>query len=134
MQPTIQSLEPSASPSLVQASSVAQPPGQVNASPFNIVFETSEQPSESDLLTAGTLTLQYLQEFLTAQFEFNSETELVEPSGTVTATDVTQALVAFDVSLLFSEGRFVPTSSDIDNLLFAAFQSPFVDGLLTYLR
>ena len=86
------------------------------------------------MLTAGTLTLQYLQEFLTAQFEFNSEIELVEPSGTVTATDVTQALVAFDVSLLFSEGRFVPTSSDIDNLLFAAFQSPFVDGLLTYLR
>ena len=126
-------VELSIAPSLVPMSAPSAV-GQVDASPFNLVYGTDGQPTEADLLSAGALTVQYLEDFFTSQFSLNSETELVAVTGTVTSTDVTQSLVAFDLSLTFSENSvFVPTSSDVDNLLFAAFQPPFVDGLLTLL-
>ena len=127
------SVAPNAEPSVAEPS-IAPAVGKVDASPFNVVYEAGGQPSESDLLSAGALTVQYLEDFFASQFALNSNTELVATTGTVTSTDATQSLVTFDLTLTFSDGSvFVPSSSDVDNLLFAAFQLPFVDSLLTLL-
>jgi len=109
--------------------------GEVRASRFSLIFEgAAGQPSEDNLLAAGDVVLRYLEDFFTVQFQLNDRTNFDSSGGPVTRTDVAEALAEFDVSLFFSaDSAFTPKTSDVDNLLFAAFKPPFVDELLTLL-
>ena len=107
-----------------------------SASPFNLVFELEAgEPSETDLEAAGDVVLLYINDYLTMQFAVNDRTDLVETNGSVTGINNAEAQAFFALSLLFSDdSMFLPEENDIDLLIFAGFQQPFVSELLKMLE
>ena len=102
---------------------------------FDVVYEIpSGTATDADLSAAGEVTVQYLQDFLTAQFDFNAVTQLESVEGTVVGTSSADTSAMLEISLIFSnDSQILPSMDDISSLLFTAFQQPFVNGLITML-
>ena len=102
---------------------------------FDVVYEIpSGTATDADLSAAGEVTVQYLQDFLTAQFDFNAVTQLESVEGTVVGTSSADTSAMLEISLIFSnDSQILPSMDDILSLLFTAFQQPFVNGLITML-
>lgn len=84
-----------------------------------------------DFDAAAAVTLDYLKTYMTSQFAFNTDALLSDFVGSLTGTDLGRVEASYDAALLFADSSTaVPASTDVDALLFAAFQQPFVQDLL----
>ena len=110
---------------------------RVPATPFSVVYTVGSgaaAPTASDFDEAAAVTLNYLETYFKDQFEFNTETTLTDLTGLLNGTDIDLKEASYDVAVLFAESStFVPKTADIDVLMIAAFQQPFVKDLLAAL-
>lgn len=68
------------------------------------------------------------------QFEFNSETNLIDFLGATVGTDNEATEASYDVDLIFSQDSLAtPSMDEVDVLIFAAFNQPFVQDLVALL-
>jgi len=106
------------------------------ASPFNLIYNgITGDPTTADFDAATEVILRYLEDFFTSQFALNPFTNLEVFNGTVAGVpDIAGLAVPLEVAVLFSEdSMFIPGRSDLDTLVFVAFQEPWVPDLLTLL-
>lgn len=103
---------------------------------FDVLFDIrSGTATEADLDAAGVVTLQYLEDYYTTQFEFNRLTNMEAFLGDVVGIDPAGSLSVLEIDVVFSEdSQYIPLTEDITSLLFASFQEPFVSGLITLLQ
>jgi hypothetical protein len=103
----------------------------VPASPFSVQYDITGTPTDADFTQATDLTQQYLEDYFTQQFGLNVATIMTDFTGAVTGTDPATDTASYAVSVTFDDtSAFVPTTADLDLMLIAAFQQPFVQTLL----
>lgn len=131
--PPSTSFEPSLAPSF--AGDVVRVP----ATPFNLEYLTGANLAPNvDPRTALRVTVQFLQSFLNFQLSFNQDANLVDtvisiPNEGELADDTTY-IAQLDAVLQFERDGILPSTADVDILIFTAFSPPFVDQLLASLR
>jgi hypothetical protein len=90
---------------------------------------------DANLVGATDVTLQYLEMYLSAQFELKGEATLMKMAGMVVATDTTLPQATYDVELVFGPTSGpIPTRKDVDALIFSAFNEPAIQGFLAQLK
>lgn len=110
---------------------------RIAATPFSVDYAVdSGAPvaTTSNFDETAVVTLNYLETFFKTQFAFNIETSLTDFVGVLTGADPALKEASYNVAVLFAErSAFLPTTADIDVLIFAAFERPSVKDLLAAL-
>jgi hypothetical protein len=130
---TVDSTLPTSGPS-TRAPSAAT---DTEASPFVITYQTSDsrEPTPEEFDQAQAVTLQYLEDFLVGEYEFNLITALNDVLGLALSESTDPLAVAYATTLLFSpESGFIPSQEDIDVQVFTAFQEQAVFDLVAALQ
>ena len=128
--------QPTLAPTVLASNAPSQSPTAYDgsASPFNLIYQFNGDASEADFDEAAEWTLGYLEDFFTMQFALNQFTNMESFNAMVTGVDAVTASVSFDLQVLFSaDSMFTPGRSDLDDLIFAAFQEPSVSEFLMLL-
>jgi hypothetical protein len=113
------------------------PSNVVRVGRFTIDYALSSGTAVKDanLVGATDVTLQYLEMYLSAQFELKGEATLMKMAGMVVATDTTLPQATYDVELVFGPTSGpIPTRKDVDALIFSAFNEPAIQGFLAQLK
>ena len=89
----------------------------------------------SEFRAAEEVTLTYLREFMESQFEFNIRTTLNGFRGTLVASNAADSVATYEISLIFDPSSIdTPTAEEVDLLVFAALNEPFVPTLIAALN
>jgi hypothetical protein len=91
-------------------------------------------PSGDQFNVAEEITLQYLEDYVNQQFEFNPLTNLENFDGATLGTELNPTRASYSVDLTFTDdSTIIPTQADIDVLIEGAFLQPFVQTLIDLL-
>jgi hypothetical protein len=123
-------IAPSAAPTESSIDGIVIP-----ATRFEVDYKTTGTVNDSQFEEAKTVTLAYLRQFMEKQFSYNAMTDLIDFRGTLVEKDNSATMATYDVKLTFSKGSIgTPSTEEVDLLVFAAFNQPFVPELITQLQ
>jgi len=111
------------------------PDNGVETTPFSIAYELEAGfPTQEEYDQAAQVTLQYLEEYLTEQFEFNLATDFERLDGAAIDFSDSEVIIEYIATAVFGPSEELPDQESLDVLIASAFEQPSVQTLLTALR
>jgi hypothetical protein len=104
--------------------------------PFTVAYVLADAgtPTDEQFQAASDITSAYIDEYVTAFFDFSLDTDLDSVTSAVGDFTPDPIGIGYEVTMDFAETSvFIPSKGELDNLMFSAFQEPAVQALLTLL-